>query len=321
MGLLRLTNKLLRDRSGIYRELAEGRALGGTCLRLLVIFAVTAGVYGAAMGSFRCFHPQFFFSDFESSDGGAPKTAGKVAGLSPDKRRVYLRDAKVQPPPGSLIRFNTSRPSAPYRVVASGSEGGFAYVDLDRDGILAEAAPWKQVLAVAVKIPALFLFSLLTCALALYVLNLAFSLNLHFAPVMALLSMGLAATGVMLGVFFPIALLFSVVTGQYHFMIVMHVLIFMLAGLFGVRVLSGGLSAMTNPERAEVGLAARIATGLKTRMLLASWLLLYALVGGQMAWTLKPYLGTPYLPATPPFRVESGNIYVSFVQSLFRVAN
>ena len=39
--------------------------------------------------------------------------------------------------------------------------------------------------------------------------------------------------------------------------------------------------------------------------------MLYALVGGQLAWTLKPFLGTPYLPETPPFRIESGNIYVS----------
>jgi hypothetical protein len=52
------------------------------------------------------------------------------------------------------------------------------------------------------------------------------------------------------------------------------------------------------------------------RAALVSWLILYGLVGGQVAWTLKPFLGTPYLPALPPFRLESGNIYVSFFSSL-----
>lgn len=31
---------------------------------------------------------------------------------------------------------------------------------------------------------------------------------------------------------------------------------------------------------------------------------------------LKPFLGTPYLPATPPFRLERGNIFVSTFGSM-----
>lgn len=80
-----------------------------------------------------------------------------------------------------------------------------------------------------------------------------------------------------------------------------------MAGLFGVKVLAEGMAR----------LAPQSAKGFKKVLL--TWLLLYCIVGGQIAWTLKPFLGTPYLPATPPFRVEGGNIYVSFAQSLSKM--
>jgi len=91
---------------------------------------------------------------------------------------------------------------------------------------------------------------------------------------------------------------------------VMHLLIFAVAGIFGVRVLWEGLWRLTGR-----GAFRKI----RATALLGAWLILYCFVGGQLAWTLKPFLGTPYLPATPPFRIESGNIYVSFFQSLAKV--
>jgi len=167
-----------------------------------------------------------------------------------------------------------------------------------------EADAWRIPFFVALKTPLLFVLTLLICAPALYVLNLVFSLRLRFMPVMTLMTFALAATGTMLAVFVPIAAMFSVVTESYHFMKILHVAVFAIAGIFGVNVLGEGL----------VKLAPQGVKGL--RSLLAAWLLLYCLVGGQIAWTLKPFLGTPYLPATPPFRVEAGNIYVSTFRSL-----
>ena len=119
----------------------------------------------------------------------------------------------------------------------------------------------------------------------------------------------LAATGTMLGVFVPIAGLFTWVTDNYHFMKVMHLLIFAVAGFFGVRVLYEAVMKLA-PEGTARSRAFALAF---------CWLVLYAVVGAQLAWTLKPFLGTPYLPAMPPFRLESGNIYVSFFQSLARL--
>ena len=306
MSLFPMMDALLRDRETLYRRAAEGQDLGRLCGNLLLIFVVTSGLYGAAMGAYRCLHPQYYFSDFELSAPGVQPVRGKVAGMEEETLTVYTR-GRLPALKQAQVRFNVTRPTEPYAVSSLGEEGGYATIVLAPGSVLREANAWQLPLLVAAKTPFLFLLTLLVCALALYVLNLAFDIRLHFLPAMTTLAFGLAATGVMLAVFVPIAALFSVVTDSYHFMKVLHLLVFTVAGAFGVKVLAEGLTRMA-PEGIK---------GLRT--LLCSWLLLYCLVGGQIAWTLKPFLGTPYLPATPPFRVESGNIYVSTFRSMTQV--
>jgi len=197
-------------------------------------------------------------------------------------------------------------------VVEVGVEKGYNRITLAPDAVLTEGGRWTQPLMVAVKIPLLLLLTLIVCALALYILNLAFGMKLHFAPSMTLMLFALAGTGVMLVVFAPIALLFTVVTTSYHFMKIMHVIVFGISGLFGARILYEGLINIQAPEGDEPQAGA--APG-HANLVLFSWLLLYCLVGAQLAWTLKPFLGTPYLPATPPFRLDKGNIFVSTIES------
>jgi len=310
MKLVSMIDTLLRDRESLYARAAEGQDLGGLCLRLLLIFVVASGLYGAAMGSFRLFHPEYYFSDYELTSSPQTPVKSSVVGLDADARKVYTKTGEVGERKGGQVRFNLSRPTEPYEVVSTGEEKGFGVITLAPDAQLSEAEAWKLPLLVGAKTPLLFVLALLVCCLVLYILNLAFGMRLHFLPSMTLMAFALAATGVMLGVFIPIVVLFSVVTESYHFMKILHVGVFAVAGLFGVTVLYQGLRRLA-PE----GLGHN-----KIQALLLSWLLLYGLVGGQFAWTLKPFLGTPYLPATPPFRVESGNIYVSFFQSMSQLS-
>jgi hypothetical protein len=294
---------IFRDRSSLYQRLTWEREPRRLCAELLAIFVLTAGLYGACMGAFRLLHPQYCYADFEISGQSTPAVRGRVAGISPEKRTVYVDRLKAPFSGEGQVRFNLSLPSEAIQVVSVGEEKDFGTIVLAPDTPLEEADAWKLPLWVALKTPLLFMLTLALCAPALYVLNLVFDIRLRFLPVIALMSLALAATGTMLAVFAPISGLFAVVTENYHFMKVFHVAIFAIAGMFGVKVLAEGLWQLA-PE------------GAGARKLLCSWLLLYALVGGQLAWTLKPFLGTPYLPATPPFRVEGGNIYVSSFSSL-----
>ena len=53
-----------------------------------------------------------------------------------------------------------------------------------------------------------------------------------------------------------------------------------------------------------------IARNPRHRLLLRTWLVIYAFVGIQMAWVLRPFVGAPHAP-TRFFRQEAwGNAYV-----------
>ena len=308
MSLFATMDALLRDPDSVYRRAAEGQDLGRLCALLLAIFVLTSALYGAAMGCFRWIHPEYVFSDFELVSPDEGTFEGKVAGVGYDDATVYTETADLPAFENAVIRFNLTRPTDPYAVTAVGEEKGYGAIQLAPGSPLEESGGWRTLLLVAAKTPAMFLITLAVCAMALYVFNLALDIRLHFMPVMTAMSFGLAATGVMLGVFVPISGLFSLVTEDYHFMKVMHLFAFVVAGSYGVKTLYRGL----------VRLAPEGTKRLPTLVFLI--LTMYCAVGGQVAWTLKPWLGTPYLPATPPFRVESGNIYVSFFSSLAHVA-
>jgi hypothetical protein len=315
MNVLRMMDDLLRDRNTLYEMATHRERLGGMCARLLLIFLLTTCIYGAAMGCFRWAHSGYYFSNFELSTPGQAPVSGKVAGMTVDDRTVYTQVELPATEPETTVRFNLSDPSEPYKVAETGKEKGYQKMVLAPGASLAEGDAWKLPVMVAVKTPLLFILTLLVCTPALYVINLALGMRLHFMPVMTLMVFALAGTGVMLVVFAPIALLFSMVTASYHFMKVLHLLIFVIAGLFGVKILGEGLARMRQEQAEEAGSPPRG----KGRLVLLAWLLLYALVGAQLAWTLKPFLGTPYLPDTPPFRVERGNIFVSTWESFQQI--
>ena len=312
MNLITMMDELLRNRSMLYREAREGTTLLPLCGRLLLLFCLTAAIYGAVMGAFRSIHPAYFFSDFEITAQDGTSHRGEVVGLTPERNAIYTRTTLNFDSPAKSVRFNVTNPTDPYTVIGISTEKGYTKIELAKGSRLREGGAWMMPFFVALKIPLLFLLTLLVCSIALYILNLAYGMQLHFMPSLTLMLFALAGTGVMLMVFAPISMLFTVVTSSYHFMKILHVLVFIIAGAFGVKILGEGLRSMNAASDAGQDNAPKG----NVRMVLLSWLLLYCLVGSQLAWTLKPFLGTPYLPATPPFRMEKGNIFVSTMESM-----
>lgn len=315
MRLFAMMDALLRDRDSLYEQALSGEDTRRLTLRLLAVFALTGALYGGAMGAYRWIHPEYVFGDFEITAPGADPVRAKVTGMIPGEPTVvYTKEAGLPVGPGATVRFNITDPTDAYAVAGVSTEKGYTTITLEQGAQVSDPNAWLVPILVSVKTPLLFLLTLAICAPALYVLNLMSGMGLRFGPVMTLMAFALAATGVVLGVFIPIVTMFAIVTHNYHFMKVMHLVIFSVAGVFGVKVLGEGLFRMAPVVETDVGPQTK--PWVRVRSLLISWLLLYALVGGQLAWTLKPFLGTPYLPETPPFRIESGNIYVSVFGSM-----
>jgi hypothetical protein len=158
-----------------------------------------------------------------------------------------------------------------------------------------------QALSSAVKLPLLFLATLAICAPTLYFFNLVFGSNQSLGQNVALMLTAITVTAVVLLSFAPIVLFFLLTSSQYQFFKLLNVGVFAVAGVVGVLFLAQGMRAVA--ASSEEGASARQAV-------VRLWMLLYAFVGSQMAWTLRPFVGAPSM-RFELFRQLGGNFYAN----------
>jgi hypothetical protein len=116
----------------------------------------------------------------------------------------------------------------------------------------------------------------------------------------------ITVTAVLLLAFAPILLFFILTTSHYQFFKLLNVGIFAITGLIGVGFLGQGMRIVSAPSAEGAGARAQV-----VRM----WVLLYAFVGSQMAWTLRPFIGAPSM-RFELFRQLGGNFYTNIFASL-----
>lgn len=167
-----------------------------------------------------------------------------------------------------------------------------------------------QALSSAIKLPLLFLLTTLVCAPTLYFFNLIFGSDQNLRQNIALGLCAVTVTSVVTLSFAPIVLFFLLTTSQYQFFKLLNVAVFAIAGIVGVRFLSQGMRHVSAGAGKE-GERAR-------RNLLRLWILIYAFVGSQMAWTLRPFIGAPGLDFEL-FRQLGGNFYANVFASIGEV--
>lgn len=162
-----------------------------------------------------------------------------------------------------------------------------------------------QALSSAVKLPILFLATLFICAPTLYFFNVLFGSTQSLTQNVALILTAITVTAVLLLSFAPIALFFLLTTSQYQFFKLLNVAIFTISGIMGVVFLSQGMQIV----------AADTAGDSARRNVLRLWMLLYAFVGSQLAWTIRPFIGAPSIEFEL-FRQLGGNFYINILASL-----
>jgi hypothetical protein len=173
-------------------------------------------------------------------------------------------------------------------------------------GIIGAYHSWMQALSSAIKLPALYLITLLICLPTLFFANIIFGSKRTFPQYFALVLTAIAVTSVLLFSFAPITLFFLITTNNYQFLILLNVIIFSLTGFIGISSLYNASNIVLEQED----------EGSKTRKtIIQSWLLLYAFVGSQLGWTLRPFFGAPD-SVFQLFREREGNFYLSVLQSL-----
>jgi hypothetical protein len=202
--------------------------------------------------------------------------------------------------------------------------------------ITTRGSNYPQMLASAVKVPALFFLTLLITFPSLYVFNALVGSRLRVASVLRLL---VAAMGVMVTVLASLGTIvafFSLSTSSYSFMIVLNVMVFGISGILGLMFLLQTLHRLTlvqdeelpvlppppstepnpqylprpSPEPSAIEPIQDQMLGRHVRVVFRIWIIVFGLVGAQMGWVLRPFIGSPNQPFSF-FRPRHSNFFES----------
>ncbi|MBW4618155.1 MAG: actin-binding WH2 domain-containing protein [Cyanosarcina radialis HA8281-LM2] len=187
--------------------------------------------------------------------------------------------------------------------------------------IIGASHSWMQSLSSAVKLPALYLITLIICLPTLYFFDILFGSALTFGQYAALSLTTVSVISVLLFSFAPITLFILVSIHDYLFFQLLNVGIFSFTGIVGVKLFYDGMQSLTkiaaNSElKSESEEVKPEYANQQTRdRLLQFWLILYGLVGSQLGWTLRPFFGAPSEPFQL-FRNIEGNFYAQVFRAV-----
>ena len=168
-----------------------------------------------------------------------------------------------------------------------------------------------QALSAAIKLPLLFLGTLVICFPGFFVIQVLAGSKLRLVQVLALVMGALALSAILLAAVVPVTAFFLITGANYHFLTLLHVVIVLGAGLAGMSVLHEALAFACE----KFGVYPK-----KAMTIMRVWAVLFAFVGIQMAWNLQPFVGDRGRPFQL-FRHYEGNFYTAIVYSLREIAN
>src|SRR5216117_1310386 len=163
-----------------------------------------------------------------------------------------------------------------------------------------------QALCAGIKLPFLFFATFAVCFPAFFVVQVLVGSRLRLLQVAVLVFGALALTSVLLAAFVPITAFFLITGANYYFQHLLNIAIAGVAGLFGMYALHEGLSVVCEKR----GVYPR-----KALTIMRAWAVLFAFVGIQLAWSLRPFLGD----RNEPFQVfgrYQGNFYAAIIYAV-----
>lgn len=163
-----------------------------------------------------------------------------------------------------------------------------------------------QAVSAGLKLPFLFFATFVICFPAFFVVQVLVGSRLRLAQVVVVVCGALALTSVLLAAFVPITAFFLISGANYYFQHLLNIAIAIVAGLFGMYALHEGLSVVCEKR----GVYPR-----KALTIMRAWALLFAFVGVQLAWNLRPFLGD----RNQPFQVfgrYQGNFYAAVIYAV-----
>ncbi|MBC7834865.1 MAG: hypothetical protein H7Y88_07170 [Phycisphaerales bacterium] len=161
---------------------------------------------------------------------------------------------------------------------------------------------------------------------SLYVFSALTGCRLSFAAVLRLLVATVVVNLAVAASLGPILAFFTLSTTSYPFMIVLNVGLLGAAGFVALGFLLKVLRQLSDAARRDAiadaedegdpaTLARAKAEPDSTYAMFYIWVIIYGLVGAQMGWLLRPFIGHPSAPFTW-FRARTGNFFGAFFHHL-----
>jgi MFS family permease len=243
--------------------------------------------------------------------GRPPRVLAVVDRLIIDRAEVWRQVATrhgLRELVGQLLTVSTTSLAVYGAVVGAG--GGFA-----------------QALSSAIKLPLLFLATLVICLPALYLFSrlLGVPLSLMQAAAAAMVAITIAALSAL--ALAPVSLFFLVTVHSYPFTKVLNVAVLILASAVGLSLLTAGVVTLsasqppTAPQSSVVEPADSATSIVRTppvKVLLYCWVALFGLVGTQLGWTLRPFFGASGQPFSV-FRQIDGTFFGDVLAAVARL--
>ena len=163
-----------------------------------------------------------------------------------------------------------------------------------------------QAISAGVKLPFLFFATFAICFPAFYIVQVLVGSRLRLMQVVVLVLSALALTSILLAAFVPITAFFLVTGANYYFQHLLDIGLAGTAGLFGMYALHDGLTVVCEKR----GVYPR-----KALTIMRAWAVLFAFVGIQLAWNLRPFLGDR-AKGFQLFGKYEGNFYAAVVYAV-----
>ena len=174
----------------------------------------------------------------------------------------------------------------------------------------------------------------------IYVFSALLGVNLTPLRIFKVILVPITVNLAVLASFGPITGFFTLSTDSYPFMKLLNVLFFAVAGLIGLGMLLkllDSLEAVEESRKKEAGAAgpsgdgeeasprpvarprageeSLFPKGFEARKTFFVWIFLYAVVGAQMGWILRPFIGSPDMDFQI-FREREANIFIDVMRTL-----
>jgi len=168
-----------------------------------------------------------------------------------------------------------------------------------------------QAAAAGVKVIVLFTLVIAVCFPAFFIIQYILGSKLRVGQMLNVILSGFVMTGAIMASFAPIVIFFLLTGGNYYFLQLLHVAIFLFGGFFGMKAVIDALKYSCEKK------AVYPHTGVTVFRV---WVVILAFVGIQLAWNLRPFMGDRGQPFEM-FREYEGNFYTALIYSAKQLLN